>query len=124
MYAYRMLLHAAAADLCVVLLLLLHQQCCGFLLLFVVLCRMVKFWFWFVESIIPVLYFSSFERGLFFMYPLAVLCRIYGLDWPTSSVFTGMRGAKAGVSPPRRDPSCILRSMRTSWASQKADKAS
>ena len=39
------------------------------------------------------------------MYPLAVLlCRINDLDLPTSLVITGMRGAKAGVSPPRRRP--------------------
>ena len=31
-------------------------------------------------------------------------CRIYALDLPTSSVVTGMRGAKAGVSPPREAP--------------------
>ena len=44
-----------------------------------------------------------------FMYPLAVLqlCRIYGLDLPTSSVIAGMRGAKAVVSPPRRGPAGI-----------------
>ena len=30
--------------------------------------------------------------------------RILGLDLPTSSVITSMRGAKAGVSPPRRSP--------------------
>ena len=42
-----------------------------------------------------------------FMYPLAVLCRIYGLDLPTSSVIADMRGAKAGVGPPRRSPACI-----------------
>ena len=36
------------------------------------------------------------------MCPLAALCSIYGLDLPTSSVTTCMRGAKAGVSPLRR----------------------
>ena len=41
------------------------------------------------------------------MYPLAVLlCRINDLDLPTSLVITGMRGAKAGVSPPRQSPPC------------------
>ena len=34
--------------------------------------------------------------------------RIYGLDLLTSSVITGMRGATAGVSPPRRSPPRIL----------------
>ena len=53
-------------------------------------------------NLIPV--FSSSFKHMFFMYPLAVLCRFYGLDLPTSSVIAGMRGAKAGVSPPWRSP--------------------
>ena len=59
----------------------------------------------FIESD-PTQCFSSFKREDFLWYPLAVLYRIYGLDLPTSSVTTGMRGAKAGVSPPRRSPPC------------------
>ena len=60
-----------------------------------------QFWCWLIESD-PSASFSSFKRDIFLMYPLAVLCRIYGLDLPTSSVITGMRGAKVGVNPPRR----------------------
>ena len=42
------------------------------------------------------------------MYPLALLlCRLYILDYPTSSVIAGMRGAKAGVSPPRPSHPCV-----------------
>ena len=99
---------AAAAALCVAILLLLQQQqCCCFLLLFVIMCRMAKF----VAgplNLMPVYSFSSFKRDLLLMYPLAVLCRFYGLDLPTSSVLMDMRGAKAGVSPPRRSPPCII----------------
>ena len=40
-------------------------------------------------------------------YLYVLLCRIYRLDAPTSSVITGMRGAKAGVSPPRLNPPCM-----------------
>ena len=45
--------------------------------------------------------------------PWQYLCPIYGRDLPTSttyctsSVIAGMRGAKAGVSPPRRSPPCV-----------------
>ena len=56
---------------------------------------------------IPVFSISSLKRDLFWMYPLAVLCRIYGLDLLIFLAITGMRGAKAGVSPPRRSPPCI-----------------
>ena len=35
-------------------------------------------------------------------------CRIYGLDLPTASVITGMRGAKAGVSQSRRSRPCTM----------------
>ena len=55
---------------------------------------------WFIESDPSV--FFSFKRDLFLMHPLAILCRIYGLDSPTSSVIKGMRAAKAGVILPRR----------------------
>ena len=59
-------------------------------------------------NLVPVYSFSlfSFKRDLFSMYPLAILCRIYGRDLPTSSVITGMRGAKAGVRPPWQSPTC------------------
>ena len=39
---------------------------------------------------------------------LSQYCRTYGLDLPTSSVITGMRGTKAGVIPPRRSPPCTI----------------
>ena len=45
---------------------------------------------------------------LLLVYLLAVLCRIYGLDLPTSSAITSMRGAKASVSPPRQSPHCVV----------------
>ena len=88
---------AAAAALCVsTLLLLLHQ----------IVCRMAEV----VAgsfNLIPVSsFFSSCNHYLFLISPLAVICRIYGIDWPTSSVLTGIRGAKAGASPPRRTPLC------------------
>ena len=55
-------------------------------------------------NLIPVFSSSSFKPDLFLIHPLAVCCRIYRLDLPTSSVITGMRGAKAGISLPRRSP--------------------
>ena len=99
---------AAAVALCVaiLLLLLMQEQRCCFLLLFVTLCWMAKFC-WFIHSDPPVFSFSSFKRDLFLMYTLAVLCRIHGLDFPTSSAIAGMRGVNAGVSPPRRSPLCV-----------------
>ena len=94
----------------------MHTDCCcscvspfcRFLLLFVIVCRMAKFA---ADSLnlIPVLSFSSFKRDTLFMYHLAVLlCCIYGLDLPASSVITGMRGAKANVNTPRRSPLVII----------------
>ena len=57
---------------------------------------------WFIESD-PSVFFLFIQTRFILMYPLAVLlCRIYGLDLPTSSVILGMSRAKAGVSPPRR----------------------
>ena len=61
----------------------------------------------------PSVFFLLFIQRDFFdfflMYPLAVrLCRIYGLDLPTSLVITGMREANAGVSPSRQSPPCII----------------
>ena len=102
---------AAAVALCVaiLLLLLMQEQRCCFLLLFVTLCWMAKFC-WFIHSDPPVFSFSSFKRDLSKTCPLAVLCRISGLSLPTStsSVITGMRGAKAGVILPRRTSPCIF----------------
>ena len=98
---------AAAAAVCVAMLLLLQQQqcCCCFLPLFVIVCWMAKF---VAGSLIMILLFSfpSLKTRFSFLYPLAVLCGIYGLDIPTSSVITGMRTARAGVRPPRRSLCC------------------
>ena len=91
--------------LCVATLLLLQLQCCCLLLPFVIVCQMANF----VAGsfiLIPVFSFSSFKRIFNLMYPLAVLCRSYGLDLPTSLVITDMRGAKANVIPPRRSLPC------------------
>ena len=50
--------------------------------------------------------------------------RIYGLDLPTYSVITDMRGAKAGVSPPRRSPPCnqITFALISSWKQGKLEE--
>ena len=94
--------------LCVAILLLLlqHVKCCCFPLLFAIVCRMAKFGAGPLNLILAP-YSSSFKRELLLMHPLAVLYHICGLDLPTSSVITGMRGANAGVSPPRRSPLCV-----------------
>ena len=69
--------------LCVaILLLLLQQQYCCFLQLFVIVCRMTKFIAGLL-NLIPVVSSSSFNATCFWMYPLALLYRIYGLDLPT-----------------------------------------
>ena len=97
--------------LCVAILLLLPLQCCCLLLLaaavrhrvpddIICCCGLMH--------VIPV--FSSFKHDFFFMYPLALLSheqpRLTYNTHRTSSKITGMRGAKAGVSPPRRIPPC------------------
>ena len=87
--------------LCVaVLLLWLQQQCCCFLTLFVIMCRMLKYGAGAI-NLIPVFCSPSFKRDLLLTHPLAVLCRIYGLYLPTTSVIAGVR---KGVSPPRPIP--------------------
>ena len=53
-----------------------------------------------------------FQHDLFSMYTLALLShlrrRFYTYNaYHTCSVVTGMRGAKVGVNPPRRSPSCM-----------------
>ena len=62
--------------------------------------------------LIQVFSFSSFKHDLIFMCPLAVLRRAAvaftaSICCSTSSVIAGMRGARAGISPPRRIPGCI-----------------
>ena len=44
------------------------------------------------------------HHGTFVMHPLAVLCRICGLDLPTSSTITGMRAAAGGRQPATAKP--------------------
>ena len=96
---------SAAAAPCVAILLLLPLQCYCLLLLLVIVCRVTLFVpVVYLLHLIPVFSFSSFKHDLFFMYPLAVLLshvqpRFTYNTYHTSSVITGMRGAKAGVNP-------------------------
>ena len=62
---------------------------------------------WFIEFDLSVFFLFIQTRFIFLCTPRQY-CRIYALDMPTSSVITGMHGAKAGVSPPRRTPPCIV----------------
>ena len=59
--------------------------------------------------LIPELSISSFKHEIFSMYPLAVPSRRFFTDntYHTTSVITGMRGAKAGVPAPA-EPPCML----------------
>ena len=62
---------------------------------------------WFIGPDSSVL-FRFFQTRFISDIPIGSTCRIYDLDLPmTSSVFTGMRGAKGGIIPPRRSPPCI-----------------
>ena len=86
---------------------------CCLLLLVVIVGRMAKF-VSVVHSlrVIPVYSSSSFKHDLFSMHPLAILShfqRRFLYLWYVSYILgiTGMRGAKAGVSPPRRSPPCM-----------------
>ena len=85
---------AAGAAMCVaILLLLLQKQCCCFLLLFVIVCRIAKIWCCFIEPH-PSVVFLFIQTLFIFDVPLPL------------AVIAAMRGAKAGVSPPRRSPPC------------------
>ena len=66
-----------------------------------------KLLLWFIESDSSVIFL--FQLELIFMHPLAVLSHLRPrfVSCNTSSVVASMRGAKAGVSPPRRSPACI-----------------
>ena len=99
----------AAAALCVAIMQLLQQRsaascCCsssyaGWPNLLLV------HWIW------SQCFLSLHSNAVYFWcipWQLAVPCHTYGLDLPTSSVISGMRGAKTGVSPPRWSPLCIL----------------
>ena len=93
---------AAAAALCVAILLLLLQL----LLAAAVRDRVQdgKNCCWFIESDSSV----SLQTRFMSMYPLTELSQLRSrFVYTTSSVNTGMRGAKAGISPPRRSPPCI-----------------
>ena len=85
--------------------LLMAILCMLQLLVFVKVCRMAKFVAGSLH-LIPVLFFSVYLNTIYFKRARWQYCRIYGLDFPTSSVITGTRGAKARVSPPWRSPSC------------------
>ena len=57
-------------------------------------------------------FFLFIQTPFMFNAPLdSTGCRIYGLDLPISSVITGMREAKVGVSLPRRSPRCAMRGL-------------
>ena len=103
---------SAVLLLLLLLLLWMLQYCCCrcsycyLLLLLVIVCRLTKFVAGSL-NLIPVFYFSSFKHGLFFMHPLALLSHFRPrFAYNTSSVLSGMRGAKAGVSPRRRSSPC------------------
>ena len=98
---------AAAPALCAAILLLLLPQ---LLLPAAVRHRMPhgKICCFTSLSLIPVFSFSTFQHDLFLMHPLAVLPHVRPrYTNATSSVITGMRGANAGVNPPRRSPPSI-----------------
>ena len=90
--------------------------CCLLLLLLVIVCRMAKF-----VSVARCIWFQCFSslhsNTISFQCPLAV-CRIYSVEfwtyntryisYHTSAVIAGMRGAEAGISPPRWSPPQLL----------------
>ena len=91
--------------LCLAILLLLQLQCCCLLLMFVIvcMCRMTPF--------VAVVYCTCLERCLYLnpwqcCRTASIYLQFYTLNtYQASSNITGMRGAKAGGSPPRRSPS-------------------
>ena len=97
---------AAAADaaLCVAMLLTLLQL----LPLLVVAVRYRvphgKICHWFIESDSSA-YFLFIQTRLYLLPVLSLLRPRFACT--TSSAITGMRGAKAGVIPPRRSPPCL-----------------
>ena len=91
LYKYRVLLLLPLLLLCVAVLLLL-------LLLLTAGVRRVPAG---SLNLIPVFSLYSFKHHVT---PWQYCRIIYGLDLPTSSVITGKRGVKGGVSPPRRKP--------------------
>ena len=93
--------------LCMRLLLcMLLYCCCRSCCCLSVVCGMATYLMWLTESDCNV--FFIFVQARYFQCTPWLYCRIYGLDLPIFLVSTGMRGAKAGVSPPRRSPPCSL----------------
>ena len=58
---------------------------------------------WFIQFD-PSAFFLSIQTRFIFDVPIGSTVSYLRLDLPTSLVLTGMRGAKASVSPPRRGP--------------------
>ena len=56
-------------------------------------------------NLIP-LFSSSSVKQVLFMCAHRHYGQNYGLNLHTSSAITGMRGAEAGVDPPRKSPPC------------------
>ena len=92
---------AAAAALCVAMLLLVLQLLLLQLLLFMIVCRTAKFVAGSV-NLIPVCSSSSLKTFIFTVPLGSIVAFTASICVRTSSVFTGMRGAMAGASPPRR----------------------
>ena len=88
-------------------------RCCWLLLLFVIACRMAKFVAGSLNQSDPSAFPSVFflfihPRFFLLMYPLAALSLLRPrFAYNASSVITGMRRGKAGVSTPRRSPPYI-----------------
>ena len=101
MYSYIHGAAAAAAALCCYTAVVAEQ-----LLLLVIVCRMAKNVAGLL-NLIPSSVFFLFKHGLYNVRtPVLSLLPPRFAYTATSSVITGMRGAKAGVSPPRRIPTC------------------
>ena len=87
------------------------SSCCCMLLMFVIVCRMTK-----IRAVVYCIWSSVFFIQTSLAFDVRTpwqYCRICSLDLPitgaryrVSSVITGMRAAKACVSPPRRSPPC------------------
>ena len=75
----------------------------------------IFFFFFFCASSLDFIQCTSVffcrPKQVFLLQYLAVLCGIFGLYFPTSFAITGMRGAKEGVSSPRRGRVCIINSI-------------
>ena len=85
------------------------------LLLFVIVCRMAKIAAGSMNLIPSSVVFLFIQtRSIFNVRTPWQYCRVHGLDLlNTYSVIMGMRGAKTGVSPPRRSHHCTSYDIRT-----------